>query len=217
MNRTRSTIATRMATTINTVRYWRRRWLGVQMIPLAELSVEERLADAPRPGAPARITPDQRTCVSRSPKSMQSTKRRRAVPSGGTTRSSRCHELMPSFVNTASPVLVGLHHVYELAALPRAEFSHPHDLPRRSARYSASAWLPASAGGSLTSPGAYCASSRGQGTQKRGLRGRPAPRRPGGSRRCRPSRKWGTGHIRAGPGDRATMQVRSGLTASRAM
>ncbi len=34
---------------------WRRRWLGLQVIPLEELSVEERLTDVPRPGAPARI------------------------------------------------------------------------------------------------------------------------------------------------------------------
>ena len=38
---------------------WRRRWLGFQAIPLEELSVEERLADLPRPGAPARISAEQ--------------------------------------------------------------------------------------------------------------------------------------------------------------
>ena len=54
-----STIAAQLGTTINTVRYWRRRWLGLQMIPVAELSIEERLTDAPRSGAPARITADQ--------------------------------------------------------------------------------------------------------------------------------------------------------------
>ena len=54
-----STIAARLGTTINTVRYWRRRWLGLQEIPLVDLSAEERLADAPRSGAPARITADQ--------------------------------------------------------------------------------------------------------------------------------------------------------------
>jgi putative transposase len=32
----------------------------LQDISLADLSVEERLQDAPRPGAPARITADQR-------------------------------------------------------------------------------------------------------------------------------------------------------------
>ena len=52
-------IAGRLGLTVNTVRHWRRRWLGLQAIPLAELSVTERLADAPRAGAPARITADQ--------------------------------------------------------------------------------------------------------------------------------------------------------------
>jgi putative transposase len=54
-----SAIAAEFGTTINTVRYWRRRWVGLQVIPLADLSVEERLADAPRSGAPARISADQ--------------------------------------------------------------------------------------------------------------------------------------------------------------
>jgi putative transposase len=52
-------IAGRLGLTVNTVRHWRRRWLGSRAIPLAELGVAERLADAPRPGAPARITADQ--------------------------------------------------------------------------------------------------------------------------------------------------------------
>jgi putative transposase len=52
-------VAGRLRLTVNTVRHWRRRWLGLQAIPLAELSVAQRLADAPRSGAPARITADQ--------------------------------------------------------------------------------------------------------------------------------------------------------------
>lgn len=44
---------------INTVRVWRQRWLDVQAIPLTELSVQERLEDLPRPGAPSGITADQ--------------------------------------------------------------------------------------------------------------------------------------------------------------
>jgi putative transposase len=44
---------------ILTARRWRNRWLTLQPIPLAELSIEERLEDLPRPGAPARITADQ--------------------------------------------------------------------------------------------------------------------------------------------------------------
>jgi transposase len=54
-----STIAARLGTTINTVRYWRRRWLGLQHVPFDELDAGERLADAPRSGTPARITPEQ--------------------------------------------------------------------------------------------------------------------------------------------------------------
>jgi len=54
-----STIAAHLGTTINTVRYWRRRWLDLEMVPFDELNAEERLADAPRSGTPARITADQ--------------------------------------------------------------------------------------------------------------------------------------------------------------
>jgi putative transposase len=41
------------------VRLWRQRWLDLQPIALEDLSIEERLEDLPRPGAPSRITPDQ--------------------------------------------------------------------------------------------------------------------------------------------------------------
>jgi putative transposase len=41
------------------VRLWRDRWLALQAAPLSELSVADRLADAPRPGAPARIGAEQ--------------------------------------------------------------------------------------------------------------------------------------------------------------
>lgn len=41
------------------VRLWRDRWAALRDIPLTELSVAERLADAPRPGTPARITAAQ--------------------------------------------------------------------------------------------------------------------------------------------------------------
>jgi putative transposase len=44
----------------DTVRLWRNRWVKLQDISLEDLSVEQRLSDAPRPGAPARITADQR-------------------------------------------------------------------------------------------------------------------------------------------------------------
>ena len=44
---------------VDTVRKWRGRWRRVREVPVAELSVTARLADAPRPGTPARITPEQ--------------------------------------------------------------------------------------------------------------------------------------------------------------
>lgn len=40
-------------------RKWRRRWLLLQGLSLEDVSVEERLEDLPRPGAPARLTADQ--------------------------------------------------------------------------------------------------------------------------------------------------------------
>jgi transposase len=43
-----------------TVRLWRNRWIKLQDISLDDLSIEDRLADAPRPGAPAKLTADQR-------------------------------------------------------------------------------------------------------------------------------------------------------------
>ena len=46
--------------TADTARLWRNRWVKLQGIALADLSIEERLQDAPRPGAPATITADQR-------------------------------------------------------------------------------------------------------------------------------------------------------------
>lgn len=39
-------------------RKWRRRWLQLQHIPAAEMTAADRLADAPRPGAPAKISPE---------------------------------------------------------------------------------------------------------------------------------------------------------------
>ena len=46
--------------TVDTVRLWRNRWVKLQDISLEDLSLEDRLQDAPRPGAPAKITADQR-------------------------------------------------------------------------------------------------------------------------------------------------------------
>jgi putative transposase len=38
---------------------WRRRWAALGSVPLDELSVAERLADAPRPGHQPRLSPEQ--------------------------------------------------------------------------------------------------------------------------------------------------------------
>ena len=46
--------------TLDTVRLWRNRWVKLQDISLDDLSLTDRLQDAPRPGAPARISTDQR-------------------------------------------------------------------------------------------------------------------------------------------------------------
>ena len=39
--------------------FWRQRWLQFRDVPLEEVSVAERLADAPRCGAPGKFTPEQ--------------------------------------------------------------------------------------------------------------------------------------------------------------
>ena len=44
---------------VETASIWRRRWLQYRDVPLAEVAVVERLADAPRPGAVPRITAEQ--------------------------------------------------------------------------------------------------------------------------------------------------------------
>jgi hypothetical protein len=52
-------IARQQQVAVNTVRLWRARWLALQPLPLSELSVAERLADASRPGSPGHITDEQ--------------------------------------------------------------------------------------------------------------------------------------------------------------
>lgn len=44
---------------VDIVRKWRLRWYGLQAVSLEELSVQERLSDAPRPGRKATYTPQQ--------------------------------------------------------------------------------------------------------------------------------------------------------------
>jgi Homeodomain-like domain-containing protein len=48
-------IARHLGLDVGTVRLWRGRWLGLQGVPLADLPIEDRLTDAPRPGRPAQI------------------------------------------------------------------------------------------------------------------------------------------------------------------
>lgn len=55
-----SQIVRDLGLSMNTVRSWRSRWAQLQVVPLAELTVQERLEDLPRPGAPVRITAQQR-------------------------------------------------------------------------------------------------------------------------------------------------------------
>ncbi|HEX9839054.1 MAG TPA: helix-turn-helix domain-containing protein [Anaerolineales bacterium] len=57
---TNTAIAQKYAVKHDTVKLWRNRWVKLQDLSLDDLSVEQRLADAPRPGAPSRITTDQR-------------------------------------------------------------------------------------------------------------------------------------------------------------
>ncbi len=57
--RTNSDVARVVGVDVDTVRKWRGRWRAVREVPGADLSVAARLADAPRSGTPARITPEQ--------------------------------------------------------------------------------------------------------------------------------------------------------------
>ena len=57
--RNNAQIARECAVDVTTARLWRGRWLGLQAVSLADLSVEERLTDAPRSGKPAGITAAQ--------------------------------------------------------------------------------------------------------------------------------------------------------------
>ncbi len=54
-------IARDLGVDVETARRWRGRWLGLQPAALADLSVAERLADAPRAGRAPQLTAEQ-TC-----------------------------------------------------------------------------------------------------------------------------------------------------------
>jgi putative transposase len=50
-----SQIARELDASRDMARHWRQRWVDLQPIRLADLSIEERLEDLPRPGTPGRI------------------------------------------------------------------------------------------------------------------------------------------------------------------
>ena len=52
-------IAEQIPMDVEAVGLWRRRWVAFDSISLAEVSVAQRLADAPRPGAVPRLSPEQ--------------------------------------------------------------------------------------------------------------------------------------------------------------
>ncbi len=55
-----SEIARSLDLDVDTVRRWRSRWLAFSPIPLADLSLEERLSDVPRSGRPITIQAEHR-------------------------------------------------------------------------------------------------------------------------------------------------------------
>ena len=59
VGKSNSQIVREMGISRDMSRLWRQRWIDLQPIALEDLSIEERLEDLPRPGAPALITPDQ--------------------------------------------------------------------------------------------------------------------------------------------------------------
>ena len=54
-----SQIARELSVSVETVRAWRTRWLALQPVALADLSVQERLSDVPRPGRKSQISAEQ--------------------------------------------------------------------------------------------------------------------------------------------------------------
>jgi len=54
-----SQIARELGVSVETVRAWRKRWLSLQSVALADLWVQERLSDVPRPGRRSQITAEQ--------------------------------------------------------------------------------------------------------------------------------------------------------------
>jgi putative transposase len=59
MGKNNREIANELEVSLDTARLWRQRWLDLQPLSFDDLSVEERLNDLPRPGAPPRLTANQ--------------------------------------------------------------------------------------------------------------------------------------------------------------
>jgi transposase len=57
--KTNAEIGRELKQSLDMVRLWRRRWRELEAIAMEDLSVEERLEDLPRPGAPSRLSADQ--------------------------------------------------------------------------------------------------------------------------------------------------------------
>jgi transposase len=51
-------IARKLAISVHTARQWRDRWRELHELPVTEMTAYKRLADAPRPGAPAIVSPE---------------------------------------------------------------------------------------------------------------------------------------------------------------
>ncbi len=54
-----SQIARELGISVETARAWRKRWLALQAVALADLAVEDRLSDVPRPGRRSQISAEQ--------------------------------------------------------------------------------------------------------------------------------------------------------------
>lgn len=54
-----SQIARELGVSVETVRAWRTRWLTLQPVAVSDLSVEDRLSDAPRSGRKSQISAEQ--------------------------------------------------------------------------------------------------------------------------------------------------------------
>ena len=57
--KTHSQISQELGISIDMARLWRNRWSSFARLPLSELSVSERLEDAPRPGKPSGLSSEQ--------------------------------------------------------------------------------------------------------------------------------------------------------------